>query len=114
MGARSIPSRFGMLASDLTQCGYLHMKNSMSQHELRKGYTISDADLTHNEHISGHRILLEHRAGVRSSLTTRYCPVLAVPSASAQQLFNSPVFKHKETGFLTLGSFLGIGNSQVA
>ena len=28
MGARRFSRRFGMLASDLTQCGYLHVKNS--------------------------------------------------------------------------------------
>ena len=32
MGARRIPRRFGVLASDLTQCGYLHMKNSIPHH----------------------------------------------------------------------------------
>ena len=32
MGARRIPRLFGMLASDLTQCGYLHMKNSIPHH----------------------------------------------------------------------------------
>ena len=32
MGARRIPRRFGMLASDLTQCGYIHMKNSIPHH----------------------------------------------------------------------------------
>ena len=32
MGARRIPRRLGMLASDLTQCGYLHMKNSIPHH----------------------------------------------------------------------------------
>ena len=32
MGARRVPRRFGMLASDLTQCGYLHMKNSIPRH----------------------------------------------------------------------------------
>ena len=29
MGARRIPRRFGMLASDLTQYGYIHMKHSI-------------------------------------------------------------------------------------
>ena len=32
MSARRIPRRFGMLASDLTQCGYLHMKTSIPRH----------------------------------------------------------------------------------
>ena len=32
MGASRIPRRFGILASDLTQCGYLHMKNSIPHH----------------------------------------------------------------------------------
>ena len=32
MGARRIPRRFGMLASDLTQCQYLHMENSIPRH----------------------------------------------------------------------------------
>ena len=32
MSARRIPRRFGMLASDFTQCGYLHMKNSIPRH----------------------------------------------------------------------------------
>ena len=32
MGARRIPRRFGMLASDLTQCGYLHVKKSIPHH----------------------------------------------------------------------------------
>ena len=34
MGARKIPRRFGMSASDSTQCGYLHMKNSIPHHAL--------------------------------------------------------------------------------
>ena len=34
MGARRIPRRFGRVASDLTQCGYLHMKNSIPHHIL--------------------------------------------------------------------------------
>ena len=32
MSARRIPSRFGKLASDFTQCGYLDMKNSIPRH----------------------------------------------------------------------------------
>ena len=32
MGARRTPRRFGMLASDFTQCGYLHMKNPIPRH----------------------------------------------------------------------------------
>ena len=32
MGARRIPRRFGMLASDFTQCQYIHTKNPMPHH----------------------------------------------------------------------------------